>query len=166
MGWNPNSVSNANEASLFINAAAWVAEAGSETWGEIERIRTYYTEFYQQFGADFITKLKDRIKDGSFSPNTASKIDPNVNWGELWGPKGPLVAQVDEPQEAGFLMNALCWIAEESGFAPEEYNRIRSYFDEYNGKFGSYFIDDLRSRIAKGDLAANTMENVAPGWNW
>jgi hypothetical protein len=166
MSWNPNSVSTANEASLFINAIAWVAEAGMETAGEIERLKTYYTEFYGQFGYEFIEKLKDRIRDGSFSKNTANRLDSSQGWDQVWGAPGHLVPGVDSPVEAGFLMNAMCWVSEDGGFANVEYERIRSYFDEYNQKFGDYFRQDLRDRIGRGELLAETMNNVAPGWGW
>lgn len=157
-------VSSAQEAGYFLNALAWVAEAGSETSTEISRIRDYYNEFRGQFGQRFIDNLKGRIYKNELSPRTMDRIDSWENWSG-WN-AGYLVNQVDDPREAGFLINALAWVSEGSGFTHVEYDRMASYFNEYENKFGYSFIDDLQSRIYNGELSADTMRRIAPGYRW
>ncbi len=159
-----NYVSNANEASYFLNALAYVAQEGTETPGEISRMRTYYQEFYQKFGYEFIAKLRERIGMNQLSSGTMSKIEPWTSW--YANQPGFLVGDLDSASEAGFLINAMAWVCEDSGFAQGEYDRMAEYFNEYYNKFGWSFVSDLQSRINAGKLSRDTMRTIAPQINW
>lgn len=165
MTFTTNTVSTANEASLFLNALAYVAQEGRETQEEVSRMRTYFDEFYSKFGYDFVEKLHDRIRAETLSPETMYRIHNGFNW-DVWGRPGYLVAGVDDPSEAGLLIEALAWVSEASGFTYGEYARIAEYFDEYEAKFGYRFVYDLRQRIASGHLSRDTMNQIAPRYAW
>jgi hypothetical protein len=158
-------VNNPNEAGLFLNAIAYAAQEGVETRDEVDRMRSYFDEYYQKFGGSFIETLKDRIRVGSLSTGTISRIAPEFNW-NAWGQPNFLIGQFDDPSEAGLLINAMAWVCDGSGLNGGEIGRIVEYFDEYYAKFGDAFINDLRERVYQGSLSRDTMCRVAPNFPW
>ena len=169
MSVTSTSVSNANEASYFIQTLFKARphcyyepkskKAGPNS-GEIQDIQGYYRQFSEAFGGQLVEKLRERIVEGDSFAETLARIDPTQDWTPL-EPRD-LVDAVDDPKEAGSLIEALVRIADRFELYTSEVAGIRSYFDEYEQKFGKPFIEDLRGRVADKGLSAYAMNQVAP----